>query len=171
MTMSVKHILVPIDFGPTSEVALYYAKRLATRLGARLHLLHVIEDPIASAAWSSELSVVDFPRRIATMREDAEFRLGIFLTPAEREKFRAAVEVVAGSAAREIVAYAKTNAIDLIVIGTHGRCGFGRVMLGSVAERTIRTAPCPVLTVRTVMAPIEATEATVNVAVSTPSRV
>lgn len=149
MTAIIKRILVPVDFGPASEITLYHAKRLATRLGASLHLLHVIET--AAADWWSDSFTVDLPKTFEAMWKDADFRLGLFLAPSERIAFTAAVEIVVGNPARQIVAYAKNHDIDLIVMGTQGRCGFAHTRLGSVAERTIRTAPCPVLTVRALM--------------------
>jgi nucleotide-binding universal stress UspA family protein len=166
MTAIVKRILVPVDFGPASEVALYDAKRLAARLGASVDLLHVIE--IAAADWWSDPFTVDLPKTLDAMREDADFRLGIFLPPAERMEFKAAVEVVVGNPARQIVSYARNHDIDLIVMGTQGRCGFAHTMVGSVAERTIRTAPCPVLTVRALTPPVDAAVAQSDAAGSAP---
>jgi nucleotide-binding universal stress UspA family protein len=143
---AITRILVPIDFGPSSELALSCAKRFAARLGARLDLLHVID--VSGTCWSSEPFDVDLSKAVEIMRKEAEFRLGICLTATERTMFKAALEVVVGSPARQIAGYAKTHRIDVIVMGTQGRCGFQPAMLGSVAERMVRTAPCPVLTVR-----------------------
>jgi nucleotide-binding universal stress UspA family protein len=153
MAAIVTRILVPVDFGPASELALRYAKRLAARCGASITALHVVE--ITATEWCGEPLTTGFPNAVDRMRQDADFRLGILLTPAERVKLNVSAEVVVGNPARQIIAYARTHDIDLIVMGTHGRCGFAHAMLGSVAERTIRSAPCPVLTVRALTTPLE----------------
>jgi len=166
MTAIIKRILVPVDFGLESEVALFHAKRLAARLGARVDLLHVVE--MAAAEWETDSFTVDLPQTVDAMRHDADFRLRTLLTPAERIELKAALAIVAGSPARQILAYARSHDIDLIVMGTHGRCGFARTMLGSVAERTIRTAPCPVLTVRAMTSPLDVAVARSDAAVWAP---
>ena len=75
-------------------------------------------------------------------------RLGKILTDAERTKYSAQIEMVCGSPFLEIIAYAKSREIDLIVMGTHGRGPIAHMLMGSVAEKVVRKAPCPVLTVR-----------------------
>jgi nucleotide-binding universal stress UspA family protein len=81
--------------------------------------------------------------------KDAGTRLASSLTDAERQKLKAVTTTVLGHPVMEVLRYASENAIDLIVMGTHGRGPLGHVVLGSVAERVVRKAPCPVLTVRT----------------------
>ena len=81
--------------------------------------------------------------------KDAQGRLASILTEEERKTLKAVTTTVLGHPVMEILRYAKENAIDLIVMGTHGRGPLGHVVLGSVAERVVRKAPCPVLTVRT----------------------
>jgi universal stress protein A len=83
-----------------------------------------------------------------TAKHEARQRLDAALTLTERERFKARSVVGIGDPLSEIVDYARTEHINLIVMGTHGRTGVSHLFLGSVAERVVRTAPCPVLTVR-----------------------
>jgi nucleotide-binding universal stress UspA family protein len=141
-------ILVPTDFSEPSDAALEYAKELAARFGASLHLLHVVEEPFV-VGIAAERYVPESPEITATLRADAEFRLAERLTEAERAKLRATSEVLTGPSAPTIVNAARDLAIDLIVMGTHGRTGIAHAIMGSVAERVVRAAQCPVLTVHT----------------------
>jgi nucleotide-binding universal stress UspA family protein len=141
--IALTNILVPTDFDQTSQHALDYARELARQFGATLHLLHVVDDVFSlSAGTEGSLSAV--PRLQRELEEHArrEVEKAAAGTPAK-------VEVLtASSPAAAIVAYARANAIDLIVMGTHGRGGTPAALIGSVAERVVRTAACPVLTVR-----------------------
>lgn len=147
MDPNLKHVLIPMDFGPEADAALDYAKVLADRFGAQVHLLHVVEDLFAYDMWAPER----WPE-IASIRTrllaDAERRLACRLTAGERARLRATTHLVAGRPAEHIVRLAADRGMDLIVMGTHGRTGITHVLMGSVAESVIRTAPCPVLTVR-----------------------
>ncbi len=150
MTRSVTTILVPTDFSEPSDAALEYATTLAVKLGASLRLLHVFEDPyLAGRAFAAEM-YAPIP---ADLREELlnDIRSGMDerVADLESEGVKTAAEVYTGPTAKTIVEYAKAQAIDLIVMGTHGRGGMAHLLLGSVAERVLRTAPCPVLTVRT----------------------
>jgi nucleotide-binding universal stress UspA family protein len=122
----VADILFATDFSPTSESAGHFAGMYARRLGARLHLLHVLPARDLDPDPAHRLS--ELARRIGAPEGSL-------------------TEVVSGAAADEIVGYARRNGIALIIVGTHGRTGFSRALLGSVAERVMRHAPCPVLTV------------------------
>jgi len=144
----IQRILVPTDFSPTSDAALDYARDVAARFGATVHLLHVLEDPFVNGPLVSEAYVTETPGVRTTIIEDAKARLTHRLTARDREAFAAHEEVVFGRGAETIVEYAADRAIDLIVMGTHGRTGMAHLLLGSVAERVVRTAHCPVLTVR-----------------------
>ena len=124
-------ILVASDFSATSEAAIDCARELALRLGASLHLLHVVDDPAGAAR-----------------RGDAEQGLAARLTPEDRRVLRATTDVLVGPVAPTIVEMASSRDADLIVMGTHGRSGLAHALIGSVAERVVRTADCPVLTVR-----------------------
>jgi nucleotide-binding universal stress UspA family protein len=137
--VSLTRILVPTDFGTAAETALSYARDLSRTCGASLHLLHVLENPFLKA------TVAD-PRQleVAALRQ-----LVNCLTEDDRRILRArSIVETSDHPADSIVAYAQTANIDLIVMGTHGRTAIERLLLGSVAERVIRTAPCPVLTVK-----------------------
>ena len=146
--IALKHVLVPTDFSDASESALRYGKALATAFGASLHVVHVIEEPYGQP-WAVEA----YGFSLASLQEewikDARGRLAASLSEDERTALRAVTTTVLGHPVMEILRYAKENSVDLIVMGTHGRGPLGHVVLGSVAERVVRKAPCPVLTVRT----------------------
>jgi universal stress protein A len=148
MAPTVKRILVPTDFSETADKALAYAKELATKLGASVHLVHVFADPYAVAAYAPEVyAAVPAEMRARAVKEVHE-RLMERLDAAEEQRFRGSRGIVRGLVAPQIVDYAASQDIDLIVIGTHGRRGVAHLLLGSVAEHVVRTAGCPVLTVR-----------------------
>ena len=156
-------ILVPTDFSPQSDAALEYARALAEKFGSSLHLLHVLQDPFVSGPLGSELYVGETEGMRKALMDDAEGRVRTRLTAQDRARFGATTEVVVGSGARTIVEYADAKGISLIVMGTHGRTGLAHAFMGSVAERVVRTASCPVLTIREApvraRAPITATAA------------
>jgi nucleotide-binding universal stress UspA family protein len=137
--IALKNILVATDFGDASDAALLYGRTLARRFGASLHVMHVFDNVFLRA------TVAD-PHAMET---HAQRRLQKRLTDQDREDLRAkAVLVESDAPANEITAYAEASGIDLIVMGTHGRSGMSHVLIGSVAERVVRTAPCPVLTIK-----------------------
>ena len=145
----ISRILVPTDFSATSDAALAHARRLAIQFGARIHLVHAFEDPYARAAFAAEVyaplpeSMRD--EMIRKVRQQLVERLTFGAPPVDGTS-----EVVTGTTAESIVDYARFIDADLIVMGTHGRRGMAHLLLGSVAERVVRTASCPVLTVRRV---------------------
>jgi universal stress protein A len=150
MTPQFDAILVATDFSPTSGRAVEYARMLAHRFNASLHLLHVVEDPVVAAAWS-EAYAVDVAALRERLKTDAETQMaGLARVLPD---IAVTTEVLVGSPARVITMVAADREIGLIVMGTHGRSGVTHWLLGSVAERVVRTAPCPVLTVRDVAAP------------------
>jgi len=142
-----KRILVPVDFSPPSDAALDYARSVAARYGASLHLLHIAEDPYR-AFYSAEVLVPEVEGLREEILSDSEKRLKDRLRPSDATEFHATAESIIGTPAASIVEYAAGRDIDLIVMGTHGRGGMAHLLMGSVAERVVRTAPCPVLTVR-----------------------
>lgn len=148
MTRNFTRILVPTDFSAPSKAALALAKRIATTSGASLHLMHVIEDPFATAAYATEICAPPPAGAPESWLQKAKVRLEAQLTPEERASLRSTHLVVFGIPARDIVDHAAANDIDLIVMGTHGRGGVQHLLMGSVAERVVRATPCPVLTVR-----------------------
>jgi nucleotide-binding universal stress UspA family protein len=137
-----KRILVPHDFSDCSDTAVRYAIDLARRFGARLYILNVSERLRMETA-------TEFPVGFEVAVEAAvRERLMTIVTPQERHELKPLFIVVPGAPAAAIVRYASDEGIDLIVMGTHGRGFVAHAMLGSVAEKVVRTAPCPVLTVR-----------------------
>ena len=148
MTRGFTRILVPTDFSPASDAALATAKELAERFGASIHLLHVLEDPYATSAYATE--VYGFlPQGLREKwQRNAEAQLATLLPAEEASAFGGTTGVLFGPPAKAIVEHAADNGFDLIVMGTHGRGGVAHLLLGSVAERVVRTARCPVLTVR-----------------------
>ena len=150
--MDVKTILVPFDFGDPALHALAFARGLAERFGAALHLLHVVPSPhLETYPAVTPFSPAPYfvPREIIDdMVKDAERRLEHVLGSSQRQAFRARTFVTTGDPRQEILAHAAHEHVDLIVMGTHGRTGAAHLFLGSVAEKVVRTAPCPVLTVR-----------------------
>lgn len=140
-------VLVATDFGDTAEAALTYGRHLARAFGATLHVLHVAENVAATAAAEYYPALLgDLQREV---EEAARRRLDGLLTAEDRTKLKAIPIVrVSVAVADAVVAYAKEAHIDIIVVGTHGRGPVAHLFMGSVAERLVRTAPCPVLTVR-----------------------
>jgi nucleotide-binding universal stress UspA family protein len=150
MTTTIRRILVPTDFSATSDAALEWAKTIAGTLGASLHLLHVFEDPYVGAVgapFAAEAYLAAAPELGAARFEEAGARLSHRLSANEHARYRATSRIVAGASVPTILDYAREHHIDLIVMGTHGRTGLAHVLLGSVTERVVRLADCPVLTV------------------------
>jgi universal stress protein A len=146
--ITITNILVATDFQPASDNALRYGRALAGRFGARLHVLHVTTDVYLAAA-----SAYGYPGVPVALQQDIEAaarkQTEALLTDEERRNQQAvATTVTAGSPAAAIVDYAARHNIDLLVLGTHGRGALSHLLMGSVAERVVRMAPCPVLTVR-----------------------
>jgi nucleotide-binding universal stress UspA family protein len=143
----IKKILVPTDFSEASKESLRYACELADALDASLHIIHVNQNPYVSGGLL-EVHVLppDFFEEIdrATSRD-----LEALLTAEEKTKYRAVLLRRTGAAAYEILDYLREQAdFDLVVMATHGRGGAARLMMGSVADKIVRAAPCPVLTIR-----------------------
>lgn len=141
-------ILVPTDFSPYADAALGCAKRLAASLGGSIRLLHVMEHSAAGASFRPELSVPEPPDTEAEMVTDARIQLSSRILGDSRSRVPMTSDVIAGPVNAMITAYAGDAGFDLIVMGTRGRNGFSRLLMGSIAESVIRTARCPVLTVR-----------------------
>ena len=141
-------ILVPTDFSEQSDAALAYGRVLAARFGSTLHLLHVIESPLATGPLGAEVYVPDTPATQQALFEKASSFLEHRVTPADRARFNATSEIITGTTARAILDFAQERHVDLIVMGTHGRSGMAHLLMGSVAEKIVRNASCPVLTVR-----------------------
>jgi len=146
MTIRLQKILLPTDFSTYSATATKYACELATKFDAELHLLHTLEHHASSTpAFGMGLAL---PSYVNESRAAAEKSLAAVLDPKWVPGRTVIQAVVEGSPKLEIIRYARTKEIDLIVLSTHGRSGLAHVIMGSVAENVVRTAPCPVLTVR-----------------------
>lgn len=139
--IAIQQILLPTDFSDSSEQARSYACEFAKRFGAKLHLLHVVQ-PIALPAYIGPL-----PETITEPEEAARKELKEWEHPAFQEAKEVVRIVKTGPPFVEIVRYASDNNIDLIVMGTHGRSGIAQALMGSVAEKVVRKASCPVLTI------------------------
>ena len=136
------NILVPVDFEPASYSALAHARDLARPFGARLHVLHILEDAFALPA-GTEGAVSGFPRLRREIEDEARHRLNELLTDEDRHAGATAVPLIAATPSVAIVEYATEIRADLIVMGTHGRTGKALGLIGSVAEHVVRTAECP----------------------------
>jgi nucleotide-binding universal stress UspA family protein len=144
MTPDIKRILVPLDFSSTSRRALDHALGVALRFGASIHLIHVCERPAMMPSKEAHPSA--FPDWSEQLGLNAEIQLAEIARAVKG--VRVSSEVRFGHPAPVIVETATTHQVDLIVMGTHGHGALMRVVLGNVAERVVRSAPCPVLTVR-----------------------
>ncbi|MGQ9670807.1 MAG: universal stress protein [Desulfosoma sp.] len=151
--IQLKKILVPVDFSEFSQKAIRYGVELARDRQASLTLMHVINQRIIDAVH--ELSVKgykgDFVEAMRNMARDREEELHQLLPLEWREGIpEIHFEIRKGRPAEEIINYAKENAIDLIVVGTHGRSALMSTLIGSVANTVVLRASCPVLVVRAI---------------------
>ena len=145
--MQMKTILFPTDFSHAGDAALDYAASLARDSDGTLIILHV-EEPLPAYIGEGYYGVPNPPNpEVRRMLEAITPPAGV------RHEHR----LLLGSPADEIVRFAKEESVDLIVMGTHGRAGFSRLLMGSVTEHVVRSAPCPVLTIKQ---PKHAAEAT-----------
>lgn len=144
--IAIRKILCPVDFTDTSREAIRWACGLARTFDATLALVHVYQPPGYALP---EGVIIAGPKVMSDLLEAVERELA--RERATAEDFgapRIETRAVQGVASQEIVRLAREESYDLIVMGTHGRTGLAHALLGSVAERVIRGAPCPVLTVR-----------------------
>ena len=145
--MTLDHILIPTDFSACADHALTHAVDLAERFGARLHLLHVVNE--LDPDW---YGITDAQKRAVKLRDqiEAEARERLqALSPEDERDIETTVSLqLSFDVADSINEYVEEREVDLVVMGTHGRKGLDRLMLGNVADKIIRHAPCPVMTVR-----------------------
>ncbi|MCY1083733.1 universal stress protein [Archangium lansingense] len=142
----IQRILVPVDFSETSRKALEYAYQFAQRFDAKLDVLHVWrpseyagDEMVVMTRSEPELTLSTF------LRNHADQQLTAFLKDVPHSKQL----LEAGDPARVIARVAGEGGYELLIMGTHGRTGMSHLLLGSVAEKVVRLAPCPVLTFRT----------------------
>jgi nucleotide-binding universal stress UspA family protein len=144
--IALKNILVATDFGEPADAALAYGRELARTYGATLHVLHVVDDVYLRLGGDAYVSVLPELQRDAEIA--ARNRLDALLVDCDPQPMPIKKVIVTSAApATALVEYAEGAGVDLIVMGTHGRKAFAHLLLGSVAERVVRTAPCPGLTV------------------------
>lgn len=144
--MNAQTILVPIDFSPCSKAALECATTMARGSGGRLIVAYV-EEPPQAVGGAEYLFMVPEPNEEDVLKGVQAFAPGNQGVPVEHRVLR-------GLPAEAIVAFAESEAVDLIVMGTHGRRGITSLLLGSVAEAVVRRARCPVLTLKATNKPV-----------------
>ena len=143
--IKLSHILLPIDFSDHCNRATEYACELARQFGAELTLSHAVESPVVMMPSPG----APIPDSLVEDQENtARSNLRSWLPAEPKHGFRICREIRRGTPFVQIVRFAKENDVDLIVLSTHGRSGLSHLLTGSVAERVVRKAPCPVLTVR-----------------------
>ena len=155
---AVQRILVPIDFSEHARLALAYASDLAATYGAHLDLLHVVEETALPIIYGIEPVLV----QVSEVQHQARQALERLVREVGVADGSYNVHVTVGHPASDIVGFAERQGIDLVVIATHGLTGIKRLLLGSVAERVVHRAPCPVFTVKgfgkRLLTPVAATE-------------
>jgi nucleotide-binding universal stress UspA family protein len=146
----IKDVLVATDFSPASETALVYGRALARTFNGTLHVLHVVDNLAARLAYAdASVAGVSPPALQAEIERAAHNNLEVFVTDTDRRELHAVTVMrVSNNTAAEISEYAREASIDVIVIGATGRGAVNRMLMGSVADKVIRRAPCPVLAVR-----------------------
>ena len=141
---TIKNIVLPTDFSEATLTATRYAITLAKRFDATLHLLHVIEDPLMLAPIFESIPLP--PQQ--SFETYAQDRLENWIPIGDRDDLRLELHWFHGHPFTRIIEFAADHRMDLIVMGTHGRSLVSQAILGSVTEKVVRQAPCPVLTVR-----------------------
>lgn len=145
--MKVNNILVPVDFSNYSKSALAYSSKIAQSYKAHLQVLHIIEETMHPAfSVIGKSSIFDL---VPGIRDDSRKRVDKMLEDVDSAKVKSNVYIQAGRPASDIIKFAKENSTDLIVIATHGLTGLEHMLLGSVTEKVVRMAHCPVFTVKT----------------------
>jgi nucleotide-binding universal stress UspA family protein len=142
-----RHILVPVDFSTPSEQALAYAVELAGALQARLTLLHIIQPPVLAGGPAVAMGPA-YADLLAQVEADASRTLAGYVQRVREAGLEGDTVIIHGTPFQQIVDVASAKQVDLIVMATHGHTGLQRFLLGSVAEKVVRLAPCPVLVTR-----------------------
>ena len=148
MSIKISKILFPTDFSDISLHALKYAREMTATFDAQLHCVHVVDE--AYQYWTA-MGPESVPVGVA-VEDLAALAEGHMQQFADEHlvglKYAPITKVLVGRPFREVIAYARDTTIDLIVLGNHGRGGLSWVLMGSTAEKIVRKAPCPVLTIR-----------------------
>ncbi len=145
MSIEVRRILAPVDFSENTPAVLDWSAHLAEEHGSTVTLLHAYHLPVEFQQLEGAYLPADFWQSV---RSEAETTLRGYAENLQRKGVRVEIAVCEGYAATVIVEEAAQRRSDLIVIGTHGRSGLKHLLLGSIAERVVQKAPCPVLTVK-----------------------
>jgi nucleotide-binding universal stress UspA family protein len=145
MTIEIRRILVPIDFSEHADLVIEWAHHLASEHASQLILLHVYHLPVEFQQLEGAYLPPDF---WANVKKEAEQTLRRYIAKLGEQGFNAEAVVREGYPATVIVDEAVAQKADLIVIGTHGLSGLKHLLLGSIAERVVQKAPCPVLAVK-----------------------
>ena len=145
--VALQPIVFATDFSPASEPAFKKAIEMARKEGAELIVAHVYEPPasLSHSGVADDFIEADLEE---TIRRDVEKKLEIVLEKARAEGLRVRGEILAGHAPKRLADLADRSGASLLILGTHGRTGLKKLVVGSVASKVIATAPCPVLTVR-----------------------
>jgi nucleotide-binding universal stress UspA family protein len=145
--IKLKKVLVPTDFSDSARHALTYGVSFAKEYGAELVLLHVVEN--LTVGYASDLFPVPMAEVFQEISGYAKAELAKLAALARERGVAAVAEIVVqGKPSAEIIRHAAENAVDMIVLGTHGKGMLDQALFGSTTERVVRRAPCPVLTVR-----------------------
>jgi nucleotide-binding universal stress UspA family protein len=146
--IALERILVATDFSDQANAALSWGLEFAGRFGAALHVLHVPQNPYIKTFGAENFAAIA-PGRQRQIEEDARRHLDEWLAAAKASGSSIVPAVLTSATpALAIVDYARDHDINLIVMGTHGRDALARLVVGSVAARVVRLAPCPVLTLK-----------------------
>jgi nucleotide-binding universal stress UspA family protein len=144
--IQIKRILAPTDFSISSEQSLRYAAEMAELMKSKIYVLHVAEH--ANVGGDPDAGKLLIPEYLAEVEQKLRERLNLATDEIRTRGIEVYPIFVVGRAYAEIVQQAKDLAVDLIVLSTHGRTGFTHLVFGSTAERVVRLAACPVLTIR-----------------------
>ena len=144
--LEMSKVVCAVDFSEYSDYALQYAVHIAEAFDADLKVLHVVELPFLPSY--SLAGVPDLGIPVDEIEEGARKKMGEVIAACRKTYGKVEGEVRTGTAFIEIISYARETDADLIVVGTHGRTGLRHILIGSVAEKVVRKAPCPVLSVK-----------------------
>jgi nucleotide-binding universal stress UspA family protein len=144
--VKISTMVCAVDFSENSEYALQYALNLASVFNAELKLLHVVELPFLPSY--SLAGVPDLSLPVEQVEESARAHMEELLKDCRKKYDRVNGDLRTGAPFLEIIGYARDVEADMIVVGTHGRSGLSHMLIGSVAEKVVRKAPCPVLSIR-----------------------
>ncbi len=146
--LELKTVLFPTDFADLSDHALGYARSFAECFGAKLHVIHVVDEAYQYWMAMGPSSLPVGPRPEELVSGSQQTMAAYIQEHLADTKLEIETKVLVGRPFMEIIRFAREKKIDLIVMGTHGRGTISHALMGSVAEKVVRKAPCPVLTIR-----------------------